>query len=104
CARCPPVRADLPRHPTAASSFAVGHTLPPHAPIFSGTPFRYPFLPDFHSGMLLELGASPGAALAVPDAVLCVAAALLLASLARRLTGSAAVGGVATSSCLHGGG
>ena len=98
------VWADWSLHATAASSFAVGHNLPPHDPIFSGTPFRYPFLPDFHSGMLLELGASPGAALAVPDAVLCVAAALLLASLARRLTGSVAVGVVAMSICLLGGG
>jgi hypothetical protein len=98
------VWADWSLHATAASSFAVGHNLPPHDPIFSGTPFRYPFLPDFHSGMLLALGASPGAALAVPDAVLCVAAALLLAALARRLTGSVAAGVVAMSICLLGGG
>jgi hypothetical protein len=98
------VWADWSLHATAASSFAVGHNLPPHDPIFSGTPYRYPFLPDFQSAMLLQLGASPGAALAIPDAVLCVAAALLLASLARRLCGSFAAGVVAMSICLLGGG
>ena len=98
------VWADWSLHATAASSFAVGHNLPPHDPIFSGTPFRYPFLPDFHAGMLLALGASPGAALAVPDAVLCVAVTLLVAALARRLTGSLAAGVVAMAICLLGGG
>jgi hypothetical protein len=100
----PTVWADWSLHATAASSFAVGHNLPPHDPIFSGTPYRYPFLPDFQSAMLLQLGASVGAALAIPDAVLCVAAALLLASLARRLCGSFAAGVVAMSICLLGGG
>ena len=36
----------------------------PRQAIFSGTPYRYPFLPDFQSAMLLQLGASVGAALA----------------------------------------
>ena len=98
------VWADWSLHATAASSFASGHNLPPHDPIFSGTPFRYPFLADYHSGMLLQLGATTQAALAVPDAVLCIAAAMLLASLARRITGSVAVGVVAMSICLLGGG
>jgi hypothetical protein len=100
----PTVWADWSLHATAASSFSAGHNLPPHDPIFSGTPYRYPFLPDFQSATLMQLGASPGAALAIPDAVLCVAAALLLASLARRLCGSFAAGVVAMAICLLGGG
>jgi hypothetical protein len=100
----PTVWADWSLHATSASSFAVGHNLPPHDPIFSGTPYRYPFLPDFHSGLFLQLGASMAAALAIPDAVLCTAAALLLAALARRLCGSYAAGVVAMAICLLGGG
>jgi hypothetical protein len=98
------VWADWSLHATGASSFAVGHNLPPQDPLFTGTPFRYPFLPDFHSGMLLALGASLRAALAVPDAVLCVAVTLLVAALARRLTGSFTAGVVAMAICLLGGG
>jgi len=100
----PTVWADWSLHATAASSFAVGHNLPPHDPIFSGTPFRYPFLPDFHSAMLLALGDSPQAALAVPEAVLCVAVTVLVASLAQRLSGSLTAGVVAMAICLLGGG
>jgi hypothetical protein len=100
----PTVWADWSLHATSASSFAVGHNLPPHDPIFSGTPYRYPFLPDFHSGMLLALGVSPAAALAIPDAVLCVAVTLLVVALARRLTGSVTAGVVAMAICLLGGG
>jgi hypothetical protein len=98
------VWADWSLHATAASSFATGHNLPPQDPLFSGTPFRYPFLPDFHAGMLLALGASIGPALAIPDAVLCVAVTLLVVSLARRLTGSVTAGVVAMAICLLGGG
>lgn len=98
------VWADWSLHATGASSFAVGHNLPPHDPLFSGTSFRYPFLPDYQSGMLVQLGASVPAALAVPDAVLCTCAVVLLGSLARRLCGSFSVGVVAMSICLLGGG
>jgi hypothetical protein len=98
------VWADWSLHATGASSFAAGHNLPPQDPLFSGTPFRYPFLPDFHAGMLLALGASPEVALAIPDAVLCVAITLLVVALARRLTGSVTAGVVAMTICLLGGG
>lgn len=100
----PTTWADWSLHATAASSFAVGHNLPPTDPIFSGTPYRYPFLPDFSSALLLVLGTSLPFALEAPSVVLCVAATVLVVSLARRLTGSVAVGVVAMAIVVLGGG
>jgi len=98
------VWADWSLHATTASSFAAGHNLPPQNPIFSGTALRYPFMPDFQSGMLMTLGWGVEAALAVPGALLMVAATVLVVSLTRRLTGSTAAGVVAIAVCLLGGG
>ncbi|HXA27998.1 MAG TPA: hypothetical protein VN193_04550 [Candidatus Angelobacter sp.] len=98
------VWADWSMHATTANGFALGHNLPPTDPIFSGTTLLYPFLPDFQSGMLVTLGSGIGAALAVPSAVLCVAILLLIVSVARRLTGSLAVGVLAMAMCMLGGG
>lgn len=97
------VWADWSMHATTASNFAVGHNLPPTNPVFSDTTLLYPFLPDFQSGMLLTLGTGVGASLAVPSAVMCVAITLLVLSLARRLTGSLAVGVLAMAMCMLGG-
>ena len=98
------VWADWSMHATTASSFALGHNLPPTSPVFSGTPLLYPFLPDFQSGMLLTLGSGIAAALAVPSALFCVAIVLLVVSLGRRLAGSVAVGVLAVAMCMLGGG
>jgi len=98
------VWADWSMHATTASSFALGHNLPPTNPVFSGTPLLYPFLPDFQSGMLLTLGSGIAAALAVPSALFCVAIALLVVSLGRRLAGSVAAGVLAVAICMLGGG
>jgi len=98
------VWADWSMHATTANNFALGHNLPPDDPIFSGTALLYPFLPDFHSGMLVTLGSSIEAALAVPSALLCVAITLLVLSVARRLTGSLTVGVLAMAMCMLGGG
>jgi hypothetical protein len=98
------VWADWSMHATTANSFALGHNLPPTNPIYSGTTLLYPFLPDFHSGMFVTIGGGIGAALAIPSAVLCVAIALLLMSVARRLTGSVTVGVLAMAMCMLGGG
>ena len=97
------VWADWSNHATTASSFALGQDLPPDNPIFSGTSLLYPFLPDFLGGMLVTLGVSVQAALAIPGAVMCVAITLLLVSLARRLSGSLAVGVLAMAICMLGG-
>lgn len=99
----PTVWADWSLHSTLASSFAVAHNLPPQDPIFSGTALSYPFLPDFHSAMLQVTGDSIGASLAVPGVLLGTAIAVLIASLARRLCGSLAVGAVAMLLCVGGG-
>ena len=100
----PTVWADWSLHATAASSFATGSNLPPQDPIFAGTTYRYPFLPDFHAALLITAGSSLTAALAVPDVVLLVAVTVLVASLAQRLTGSVAVGVLAMAVCVLGGG
>lgn len=100
----PTTWADWSLHATVASNFALGDNLPPQVPIFSGTPDRYPFLPDFQSATLLGLGASLPAALAAPQAVLCIAATILVVSLAVRLAGSLAVGVVAMAIVVLGGG
>lgn len=97
------VWADWSMHATTADAFALGHNLPPTDPIFSGTTLLYPFLPDWHAGMLVSLGSGIGAALAVPSAVLCVAIALLVVSVARRLTGSVIAGVLAMAMCMLGG-
>jgi hypothetical protein len=98
------VWADWSMHATTANSFALGDNLPPTNPIYSGTTLLYPFLPDFHSAMLVVLGDGIGAALAIPSALLAIAIALLLMSVARRLTGSVAVGVLAMAMVMLGGG
>jgi hypothetical protein len=97
------VWADWSLHSTLASSFSVAANLPPHDPIFSGGSLRYPFLPDFHAAIQEAAGGSVAVALALPCAVLCTAAALLVVSLGRRLSGSLAVGILAILLCLAGG-
>ncbi len=97
------VWADWSMHATTADAFALGRNLPPTDPIFSGTTLLYPFLPDWHAGMLVTLGSGIGAALAVPSAIMCVAITLLVVSLARRLTGSVIAGVLAMAMCMLGG-
>lgn len=98
------VWADWAQHLTTASSFAVGHNLPPHNPLFSGQDLRYPFLPDFQSATLLTLGASPAVALALPGAVLALCITLLVVALAVRLGVGVGAGVIAAAICLVGGG
>ncbi|HSP65078.1 MAG TPA: hypothetical protein VLO10_02710 [Candidatus Deferrimicrobium sp.] len=98
------VWADWSQHLTTSSSFAVAHNLPPTNPLFSGQDLRYPFLPDFQSATLVTLGASPAVALAVPGALLAVCVTLLVVVLAVRLGAGLAVGVLAASICLVGGG
>jgi len=54
-------------HASYATAFVYGHNLPPQNPIFSGTPFRYPFAPDFASALLIAGGWSIPAALIWPS-------------------------------------
>src|SRR5258708_886140 len=98
------VWADWSLHSTLASSFVQGNNLPPHDPIFSGAVLRYPFLPDFHSAILQEVGASLPVSLLMPGVVLCTAITMIVVALARRLTGSVAVGVITVGLCVAGGG
>jgi hypothetical protein len=98
------VWADWAQHLTTASSFAVGHNLPPHNPLFSGQDLRYPFLPDFQSATLMTLGTSPAVALALPGALLAICTTLLVVALAVRLGVGIGAGVIAAAICLIGGG
>ena len=54
-------------HASYTTAFVYGHNLPPQNPIFSGTPFRYTFGPDFFSALLIGGGWSIAAALTWPS-------------------------------------
>jgi hypothetical protein len=91
-------------HSSYATAFAYGHNLPPQNPIYAGTPFRYPFAPDFATALLLAAGWSIPAALIWPSWAMTLLALSGLILWARRLTGSIAVGAIAVTLTLLGGG
>ncbi len=95
---------DWAQHLITASSFAIGHNLPPQNPIMSGTALYYPFLPDFTSGMLMRLGLADGPSLWLPQIFLAVALVVLVVSLAERLGARRSVGVLAVVICFLGGG
>ena len=91
-------------HASYATAFVYGHNLPPQNPIFAGTPFRYPFAPDFASALLLAGGWSIPAALIWPSWAMTVLALSGLILWARRLTGGIGAGVIAVTLTLLGGG
>jgi hypothetical protein len=91
-------------HASYTTAFAYGHNLPPQNPIFAGTPFRYPFAPDFASALLLAGGWSIPASLTWPSWAMTVLALSGLILWARRLTGGIGAGVVAVTLTLLGGG
>jgi len=91
-------------HASYATAFVYGHNLPPQNPIFAGTPFRYPFAPDFASALLIGGGWSIPAALAWPSWAMTVLALSGLILWARRLTGGIGAGVIAATLTLLGGG
>jgi len=91
-------------HASAATTFAYGHNLPPQNPLFAGTPFRYPFAPDFASALLIGGGWSIPAALIWPSWAMTVLALSGLVLWSRRLTGGIAAGVIAVTLTLLGGG
>ena len=91
-------------HASYTTAFVYGHNLPPQNPIFAGTPFRYPFAPDFASALLVGGGWSIPAALAWPSWAMTVIALSGLILWARRLTGGLAAGVIAATLTLLGGG
>jgi len=91
-------------HASYATAFVYGHNLPPQNPIFSGTPFRYPFAPDFATALLIAGGWSIPAALIWPSWAMTMLALTGLILWAKRLTGTAAAGVIAVTLTLLGGG
>ena len=91
-------------HASYTTSFTYGHNLPPQNPIFAGTPFRYPFAPDFASALLVGGGWSIPAALVWPSWGMTVLALSGLILWARRLTGGIGAGVIAVTLTLLGGG
>jgi len=91
-------------HASYATAFVYGHNLPPQNPIYAGTPFRYPFAPDFASALLIGGGWSIPASLAWPSWAMTVLALSGLILWARRLTDGIAAGVIAVTLTLLGGG
>jgi hypothetical protein len=91
-------------HASYTTTFVYGHNLPPQNPIFAGTPFRYPFAPDFASALLVAGGWSIPAALIWPSWAMTMLALSGLILWARRLTGGIGAGVIAVSLTLLGGG
>ena len=91
-------------HASAATTFAYGQNLPPQNPLFAGTPFRYPFAPDFASALLIAGGWSIPAALIWPSWAMSVLALSGLILWARRLTDGIGAGVIAVTLALLGGG
>jgi hypothetical protein len=91
-------------HASYATTFVYGHNLPPQNPIFAGTPFRYPFAPDFASALLVAGGWSIPASLAWPSWAMTVLALSGLILWARRLSGGIGAGVIAVTLTLLGGG
>jgi len=91
-------------HASYATAFVYGHNVPPQNPIFAGTPFRYPFAPDFASALLIAGGWSIPAALIWPSWGMTLLALSGLILWARRLTGSVWAGIIAVTLTLLGGG
>ena len=91
-------------HASAATTFVYGQNLPPQNPLFAGTPFRYPFAPDFASALLIAGGWSIPAALTWPSWAMTMLALSGLILWARRLTGGIGAGLIAVTLTLLGGG
>lgn len=76
---------DIPFHLSLISSFTYGGNIPPVYPFFPSIPVRYPFLIDFISAILVDLGASLRLSLLVPDMVMYACCATLVYSLVRHV-------------------
>ncbi|MEZ0287103.1 MAG: hypothetical protein ACAH35_04700, partial [Candidatus Paceibacterota bacterium] len=72
------------------------HTTRPvlELPLLANTSLSYPFLVDWHAGLLVRMGASWVVAIGIPSAILCAAGLTLSFELVRRLLGSASGAGM----------
>ena len=76
---------DLTLHFQIMTSFAWGGNFPPQNPIYAGSPFVYPFLPDFLTAIWLRCGASFPFAVVLQTEMLAFALAILLHRLSLEL-------------------
>jgi hypothetical protein len=98
------VWSDWSFHASYTTTFVYGQNLPPQNPLFSGTPFRYPFAPDFASALLMAGGFDLAAALIWPSWAMATLALVGVLLWARRLCGGVGPGLVAVTLTLLGGG
>jgi len=87
--------ADLPIHMHIAESFLKGRNqyisfFNLHSPIFAATPMSYPFIPDFHSAVLVKLGFTMRWGLLLPSFCMFLALMGLAFALAFRISRSSA--------------
>jgi len=69
---------DLPLHLQIISSFAWGQNFPPQNPIWSGSLFAYPFLPDFLTAVWVRCGLDFSPAMLLQNLMLIFAIVVLL--------------------------
>lgn len=82
-----PVWGDLPIHLAFITSIAYGANLPPVYPIMPSVPAHYPFMIDFVSAVLVNLGASLRSAVLLPNILLYACLATLVYALVREALG-----------------
>jgi hypothetical protein len=81
--------SDLGVHLSIAETLNAGANFPPEVPYFAGVPLVYHWFADFHAAILAEAASLFSVpAMVIQSAILAAALALLVASLARRLTSS----------------
>lgn len=99
---------DMAWHIAISSSFLYGQNFPPaYTPLYAAQqiePLRYPFLPDFHTALLMQLGIEPWTALMLTAVPLALVITGLFYCLARRMTNRAATSLIATALFLLNGG
>lgn len=80
------VWGDWQAHLTYTTSFAYGQNFPPELPIFAGHVFSYPFLADFLSAVLTNLGMNLAYSLMLPSFIFTSCAFMLFSYLVFVLT------------------
>lgn len=98
-------RYDWPFHLGLANyASSAAHLFPPASPWYAGSNLAYPFLPDFFSGALNQLGLGILASIPLVSAVLCVSLMVIFYEVARIITGRPWVGLLAALLFFCGGG
>jgi hypothetical protein len=96
---------DWSTHLSLSGYLAGTHSLlPPQNPFLSGTNLTYPFLPDFFSAALINLGAAATQSLTLVSLVLSLTLVVIFCSVTERITGSRWAGVIAVLVMLAGSG